>query len=573
MMGWFRGLFGLTLVFLLGAAKPSVYFVDYERGNDAATGTTPAAAWRHSPGDPAASGRAASAQLVPGDTIRFKGGVAYRGTIVAKFDGSKTQPITYTGAGFGDAPAIIDGADPVISTQPCPSSSACGEASQWQKLSLVTFRLPATAFIKLFDDSGPLAEAQFPAPKDPFFADDVQDYLVSPLSDKTLIEAGQLRAPELARQLGGRAAGTLSIWVAGNLVARRAVTGVNGQIISFEPGNLRLHDDRPGRYALMGVASAVSAPGQYAVIAPGRAVVWPRSKGPLLVGSGRRGFNLGGQGGITISGFLFTRQTGAAGAAGEGLPIERTGRYASDISIIGNRFSGMALWSGQGVISLRNVDTAMVRGNIIELIERGSGVRVGGNIRKLSVIGNRIDRLGRTGIAFFGVAEGVIADNVITDLRGIHGNGISLYLNNRGVRVSNNNVTGTTRPMTFHGDKSTEAPGDHDFVIDHNVFIATAGGQAALTSWGLSTRGVSIKNNVLIGPKLGVLLNGTDGGVVVQNNYLSGLITNAARGQEPGWRVDNNREAPKNLRMNAADPGLCKSASVAKGAKLGGIAC
>ena len=63
----------------LAAAAPSsaaVYYVDYARGVDAAAGTSTTTAWRHAPGDPAAGERAASAQLRPGDTVRFRGGVA-----------------------------------------------------------------------------------------------------------------------------------------------------------------------------------------------------------------------------------------------------------------------------------------------------------------------------------------------------------------------------------------------------------------------------------------------------------------------------------------------------------------
>lgn len=574
MMEWWRALVAAVLPFFGFAANSATFYVDYENGNDAASGTAPTAAWRHAPGDPAAVGRSGSARLIAGDTVRFRGGVAYRGTITVNGSGTAERPIVFTGAGYGTAPAVIDGSDPVDGAVPCPSAAACGGAANWQTLRLVSFSPPqASAFIKLYDDKGPLTEAQYPVPDDPFFADDIDGFVASPLDEKAGIEAGRLRSPEFAKLLRGRPAGTLLIWVAGNQVARRPITGVEGDVLTFDPAGLRLYDDRPGRFALLGFAGAVSRPGHYAVIAPGRAVVLPRGSGGLTIGSGRGGIDLDGQSGVTVTGLTFAHQTGAAGKQREGLAIFQTGKASTSIAITENRFVDSAMWNGQGAITLRNVDGAVVRDNVISGIERGSGLRVGGNVRNLTVAGNRIDRVGRTGIAFLGVANGSITDNVMTGLRGIHGNGISLYLANRDISVAGNTVTETTRPMTFHGDKSRAAPGDHNFVIERNVFIATDDGQAALTSWGASTRGVIIRNNVLVAPKAGLLLNGTDTGVVVEANYTSGLITNTAKGQQPGWRVGKNRDAPKTLRAAAVNRQLCSAAGIVSGAKLGTVAC
>jgi hypothetical protein len=202
-------------------------------------------------------------------------------------------------------------------------------------------------------------------------------------------------------------------------------------------------------------------------------------------------------------------------------------------------------------------------------------MRMGANTSRISVIGNRIDRVGRTGIAFLGASDSRIADNVITNLRGVHGNGISLYLNNRGVSVINNRVLETDRPMTFRGDAKTAPPGDHDFTIERNIFIATSTAQAALTSWGANTRGVIIRNNVLVAPRGGLLTNPGDSGIIATNNYLSGIIQQ--RGQGPGWTIADNRTADAGLRL-ATDAtkdsaGLCKGAGVPAGTQLGGLRC
>ncbi len=555
-----------------GAATP--YYVDFDRGNDRAVGTSPAAPWQHAPGDPAATDTAAGARLRGGDTVYFKGGVAYRGTIVAGASGSPGSPLTYAGTGYGAGAAIFEGADPVTSMVPCPSSTACGGAANWQRLSLVSFTPPATGFIKLYDDRSILVEAQTPASTDPFFSDDVGEFAISPLSEKAMIESGRLRAPALARLLGGVPRGTLQIWTFGNLVVRRPVTGIDGDTLLFDPQGITLYSDRPGRYALIGLASAINAPGQYVVAGTGRAVVWPRPGVRLWVGNGRNGFDLRNRSNIVISGFTFRHQTAGERTAGQGAPIVRGGTAASGLTITGNRFENSALWNGQGVITLSAISDAVVSNNVISMIERGSGIRAAG-LSRLKLTGNRIESVGRTGIAFLGVSDSEITGNVITDLHGVHGNGISLYLDNRRIRVTDNRIDTTNRPMTFHGDKSRPMPGNHDFTIERNIFMATDNAQAALTSWGYETRGVGIRNNVLIGPKGGLLTNVSDLGVTITGNYMSGIIT--YKGEGRGWTIANNRTASHTLRLASTDNNavrnMCTAAGVPRGLTLGGLPC
>jgi len=94
--------------------------------------------------------------------------------------------------------------------------------------------------------------------------------------------------------------------------------------------------------------------------------------------------------------------------------------------------------------------------------------------------------------------------------------------------------------MTFHGDKSAQRAGDHDFIITHNVFIADSDGAAAVTSWGSNTRGVTISGNILYGPKAGVRLTPTDTGITITDNISSGLIVTGPR---PGdWKVGGDRD-------------------------------
>jgi hypothetical protein len=90
-----------TAIFLRAAN----YYVDYSAGNDSNAGTSTGAAWKHCPGDPAASGSASSTALGAGDTVFFKGGVTYVFTgstgIILKWNGTSNSPITYDGNSAG----------------------------------------------------------------------------------------------------------------------------------------------------------------------------------------------------------------------------------------------------------------------------------------------------------------------------------------------------------------------------------------------------------------------------------------------------------------------------------------
>ena len=563
----------ITLACLPSLATAATYYVDFVGGNDNNPGTLATAPWQRAPGDPAAEGVAAATTLVPGDVVRFKGGVVYRGSIRARSDGAAGQPIIYTGSGFGSGNAIISGADPVTSITPCPSATECGGAAKWQYMNIVTFTPPSTDFIKFYDNSGILFESQSPAPVDRFYSDEIAQFAVSPLADKAMIESGRINAPTQAALLKGVPSGSLQIWIVGNMVVRRPVTAVVGNVIQFDPTGITLYDDRPGRFALTGAPAAITAAGQYALAGPGRAFVFTRPTGGLVVGNGRSGFDLTDRSYVTVIGFIFRHHT--ADSPGQGEPITRTGKSGTGVLIDSNRFDNESLWDGKGVITLSNVTSTRVTRNIISRIERGSGVRIGAGTSAISVASNRIDTVGRTGIALLGAADSSVTDNIITNLKGVHGNGISLYLNNRRIKVINNRVLNTDRPMTFHGDKDTTGPGNHDFLIERNIFIATTTAQAALTSWGAATRGVTIRNNVAIGPKAGMLMNDSDLDVAITSNFVSGILYTTT--QPTSWTVTGNINADPGVRYIAGDlvnnALLCTGAAVAPGVMLGGIRC
>lgn len=572
----------LALIFVLSLANTAVdaagttFYVHYIAGNDLADGTTPDAPWKHAPGDPEATGRPLTAVLQAGDFVRFAGGVPYRGSVIARFSGTPGNPITYSGAGYGGSAAIFEGATPVTSITPCISAADCDDAPAWYKLSKVAFPQPTTNFVKFYDNDGLLYESQTPKPLDRFFSDSIEQFSYSPVSERANIEAGRLKAPELVALLAGHTLGQLLIWTAGNLVRNFDVTGIDGDYVLFNPDGLVIYGDRPGRYAHVNAPKTISGGGQYAVTGPGKAIVWARPAGGLRVGTGKFALRLDKQSNITVTGFIFRNHTTAADDKCCGGTVMASSTTSSNLTIDNNRFEHSALADGKGVIMFSGQSNMKITNNKIYRIEHGSGIRAGADNYNLTVTNNSFDMLGRTAIAFLGVSDGVISDNVIINLHGVHGNGISLYLNNRRIKVINNRIIVTDRPMTFHGDKHTVAQGDHNFLIERNIMIShNVDGSAGLISYGANTRGVTIRNNVLIGPKSGLHLNGSDTGVSANDNFVSKIAYYPVQGV--GWTIADNVVAANTVSFIANDPVndamLCTGAKVPAKVRLGRILC
>jgi hypothetical protein len=131
-------------------AWAATYHVDFANGSDTADGLSPATAWQRAPGDSRAGAGPRAVRLQPGDTILFRGGVAYRGTITVRTAGTPDAPIRYVGNGWGPAPAILDGAEPAADARPCRSARDCGGNPGWADLHHVSLGSDSFAWDGLF---------------------------------------------------------------------------------------------------------------------------------------------------------------------------------------------------------------------------------------------------------------------------------------------------------------------------------------------------------------------------------------------------------------------------------------
>ncbi len=134
----------------------ATYYVDFEGGSDAADGLSPSSPWKRAPGDSRAGAGPRNVRLQPGDRVLFRGGVAYRGTIVVRAAGTQASPIRYVGDEWGPEPAVLDGAEPIADARPCRSARDCGGAAEWHGLYRLSLAGDSIAWDGIFQQKRPL---------------------------------------------------------------------------------------------------------------------------------------------------------------------------------------------------------------------------------------------------------------------------------------------------------------------------------------------------------------------------------------------------------------------------------
>ena len=137
---WQRWILPVVFCLLMMMTLPvfgATYYVDFAGGNNQADGLTPQTAWKHSPGDRNAKDKPGVAKLEPGDTIVFKGGVAYHGEVQLSVSGSEGKPITLDGNSdgtFGQGRAIFDGARMITNWQRVRSAAEVQGNLKWNQI-------------------------------------------------------------------------------------------------------------------------------------------------------------------------------------------------------------------------------------------------------------------------------------------------------------------------------------------------------------------------------------------------------------------------------------------------------
>jgi parallel beta-helix repeat protein len=517
--------------------EPSTYYVDFDDGNDDNAGICSDQAWKHAPGDENAAGVPAGVTLVPGNVVRFKGGVLYRGSISMPASGSEGQPIVCDGNSdgwWGSGRAVLDGSEVLSGWERCASAEECGGLAVWEQLYRVAvpaaLREEADPLIaNLHEDDTMLAVAQEPNQPDTFFIDDIEYFWSVPVGQAT---STSLTDPVNLDQTDEHAwdDSYVLIWVYHNIVDfRKILTFVPAENrITFDETSNPPYDDRETRYSLYNGPPLLDRAGEYTVtgIAEGSdrtIILWPAGGTGLedrtvTISVRHFGVDINGQSYVTLQGFLVQKYHGSGLTDAIGLGSV-TLRYVTVTGIVirnnvtrRNRHGE----GGYGGISLSGCSDCLVEGNLVDENPRNAGIFCTDS-EHLTVRGNTVSRPGQTAIRFYGVVDGRMLDNTVIHSTGGHANGLTLYLSCDRVLVAGNRVLDSDSPLTFQ---------DSSNLTFYNNLIDSYDRESNVNEWsGESSGNIVLMNNTFVNNSRNAALNlsnDPDAHYVVVNNIIDG---------------------------------------------------
>lgn len=509
------------------SASAAVYYVDFHAGDNGANGQSPQSAWKHAPGDSNATGAPAEVALAAGDTVIFKGGVAYHGSIRLTASGTADQPITLDGntAGtFGEGRAIIDGGQVITDWQQVASAEQVGGNPRWRDIFHADIDLDITSNVSqdgfvghrkaprnsqapwqrviLTDgDQGLLPIAQRPKPKDHFYPDLPRDFFRTP-------------------QPIGMGDGESIITDPDNLIGddpdqfEGMLVGVHGgnnhvyfaPVKRYDPETHRLFVPQfkpktydQTRYALYNSVRLIEQPGEWAIrpLGDGRSRIYllpdpSRMQGGQPADIGYPVFESGiqlrsGASHWQLKGLLIQRFSGGSGGISVGRNDPRSrGIHITDCEI---RFV-----AGHAGIGVNYSDDIVIENCHIHHCPGWTTAMFLNRVKRYAVRNNHLVKNSGSGIRHYECKEGLLQDNAILDHYGMHSSAINVYEGCADVVLERNYIQNT----------ATINRNAENIIFRNNVIDGQGRSMIALAIWssgrvgGRDVRDIQFLNNTFV---------------------------------------------------------------------------
>jgi len=553
------------LVVLNADATAATYYVDFESGSDANNGTASGSPFKHCPGDSAAQGVAASTTLSPGDTVLFRGGVKYRGQISLTSSGSVGFPITYKGNGWGTEKAIITGADVYPNAwTACESQAACRNNSNWQNIFYSALPAGKTFFNRLLQNNEFLWFSQSPNPSRRIFWNTLGDWYVIPYgSSIKRITSISITDPDVFTQPNGFYYNDAYVvyWGVGNTTSWGTINSYNTSTstINITTTGQAPYPDRNNYYTLLNIPASIDQAGEYAFSPTDNKVyLWSFGNANpnneiMEIANRYTGFS-GNIGNVTIDGFKITGIYGDLGVWWSGGGISLTG--GPNIKIINCELSYLSSPAGMNSIRISS-NNSIISNNIIQDNFVGRGIIAFGD--NVLVDNNIVRRIGGTGIWFSGTTNSKISRNIVSDMQGIHANGISVYSASNNAIVEKNLVENMVSLFTFEQSEN--------ITVKNNIFDGY--GIGTINEWGGMTGFIRFINNTMVNGEGNNMLKFSGSNPsptrVVINNVIDGgsgtihsnnIYTDYNNWQYPnyGWSLGVGESKETELKKLFVDP-------------------
>jgi len=525
---WRHVVSACVVLLAVASAEGRTFLVDFEGGRDGADGRSVRSAFKHSPGDPAAEGKAKSAALKPGDTVLFKGGVVYRGNVKAAWSGAEGGPIVFDGntAGkFGRGRAIVDGSEPLGGWRPCKSADDCGGNPNWKKIFWTEAPDGATPLnANLYQGQRMLWVAQDPNPAEPHYQDKRSDF--RPIAEgnhtrTTIIDPKFLTQTDKTAWQGA----LLAIWAKPNYTYYQKVTGFDPatHTISYEKLP-NAHYPKRACYAMMNHLGVLDVAGEFVFGSEDsegarRLYVWPHGgdegwQQRVTLSRRSTGFDINGHSFVTVQGFVvqkfISRKPNRGAAVSNDTPGARSIVVRDNIVRYCNKDSS---WKHAG-INLSGVDGGAVEGNRIHDNRRAGGIYLLGGTQSVVVRNNAVRKCGYVGIWLIDAPRCQVIGNTVDDNRGTHANAITVYNGSNDVLVFGNRVRNSQISVSVEKVKNV--------TFAYNDFLSPG---YTVVNW-FESEGLKFYNNVIMSRDKKALHLGLRDttNCVVKNNILEGLL-------------------------------------------------
>jgi len=502
-----------TFCLLSTKAQAATYYVDFVNGNDNNNGTSYLSAFKHSPGDLTATGQPATVSLVSGDRIIFRGGVKYKGSINVKTSGVILDG--NSDGTFGTGKAIIDGSEPLTGWSTCSLPSV--------KAALYCTKLPTDVDINaiaLYQGLKPTIPAQSPQPSNYYHTDNLGEYFETAASNVSGTSLND--STNLASFTGGWGSTKVKIWGAGNIIFTKNVLSGTSSSINYDTTNT--YKDRPTRYAILNHPAAMSNPGEYYVDQLTRTIYYYPYDGfpkDIDISKRERGIVIQGDN-VTVKNFIVEKHVGKPKQYTSGTGIYVGGMSTKSVSGVileKNEVRNTTAVENKGAIVADNVNGLIIRNNFVHHVLPIRGILIN-NSRNVISQQNKIDYVGGTGLAYFKSTDGKILNNTITNITGVHSNGISLYIGSNNTIVQGNKVQIEGLSLTTQDSSN--------ITVAFNQF-ETLGDAYTIAEWGIRNgttypTGLKYHNNTILNNYAkGMYINEKSlVGLVCQNNIMDG---------------------------------------------------
>ncbi len=488
-------------------APTASYYIDFQNGSDLNDGRSASTAFKHSPGDAAATGVAGVTQLIPGDVVLFRGGVTYDSSIAVR------SGVKYLGTGWGVGKAIIRGSDKLASQLTrCASAADCRGNANYENVYYATLPPGTPDFTVGFFENGKLLNyAQFPN-QSGIDWDDMGNYKKIPLGSATIKETiNTITDPTVFTQTDPNfwIGSTIGVWASGNYIHRK-------KIIAYDPAThtithealdagLTKYTDRDSVYSLLNHPSLIDIPGEYAVDqVSNRIYVWPSgtAAGTELRYLARSTAIMDywiTPSNVTVDGFEILHFT-----FGIHIPSENASH-----TLIQNNYVHDLQSNGNYAISAGGSNTTF-KNNRVSRARQGVGILSNG--RDILIQDNLVEETSRQGIWIMKGTNGRIIGNTVKDLKGTHANGISVYWDSFNMLIANNQILNCYSPITSERTFNLTLYGNY---VNNGGF----------SEWGGATGTLRLINNTFVNAPYdqAVLLNSTStASVVMVNNVVDG---------------------------------------------------